>query len=123
MGIPNYFMHIVREYRDIIKKLSNHSFVFDNLYLDCNSIIYESVHELPYDKNTTNYEAKLIEMTCQKIKEHIGVIRPRNRVIVAFDGVAPVAKMNQQRERRYRSWFQSQVIKDVDEKVNYPKPF
>ena len=38
------------EHNDILKKFSNSSFNFDNLYLDCNGIIYDSLSKL----NNTN---------------------------------------------------------------------
>ena len=46
MGIPSYFSHIVKKHRNIFKKVSNDTTKIDNLYLDCNSIIYDAVHEI-----------------------------------------------------------------------------
>ena len=46
MGIPSYFAHIVRRHRKIIKPIQiNDSPKINNLYLDCNSFIYEA-HQL-----------------------------------------------------------------------------
>ena len=111
MGIPSYFSHVVREHRDVIKKLGPRM-VFDNLYLDSNGIIYDSVHSHPpgEGEKKSAYEARLIKTVCQRIHSYIETVRPRNRLIVAFDGVAPVAKLNQQRERRYKAWLQRQVL-------------
>ena len=110
MGIPSYFSHVVREHRDIIKKLGR-NMVVNNLYLDSNGIIYECVHNSPInDTKSVTYEAQLIKSVCQRIHEYIETVQPRNRVVVAFDGVAPVAKLNQQRERRYKSWLQRQIL-------------
>lgn len=116
MGIPSYFSHIVREHRDTIKELPE-DFVADNLYLDSNSIIYECVHATPMQKmKTIDYEHLIIKQVCAKICEHIETIRPRNRLIIAFDGVAPVAKLDQQRERRYKSWMQARLLnRDTEE--------
>ena len=33
--------------------------------------------------------------------------------MIAFDGVAPIAKLEQQRNRRYKSWFQTQAFKKI----------
>ena len=51
------------------------------------------------------YEAELLQRICDSIDACIATMRPVSRVFIAFDGVAPVAKLNQQRERRYKSWY------------------
>ena len=42
MGIPSYFTKIVKEYRHILKDMKFLSHV-NNLYMDCNSLIYDAV--------------------------------------------------------------------------------
>jgi 5'-3' exonuclease len=44
------------------------------------------------------------------------VFQPKEKIIVAFDGVAPVAKLNQQRERRYKSWLTGDLQKRIEKK-------
>ena len=112
MGIPSYFSHIVRRHRSIIKKYDRKKIVINNLYLDCNSLIYDSVRDIPEGKHS-DFENALIENVCKKLLHYIEVIRPSDRVFIAFDGVAPVAKLNQQRNRRYKSHFQSSVMEDL----------
>lgn len=111
MGIPSYFSHVVRKHRDTIKKLDSRM-VFDNLYLDSNGIVYDCVHSHPpgEEEKKSAYEARLIKTVCHRIDSYVAIVRPRNRLVVAFDGVAPVAKLNQQRERRYKAWLQRQVL-------------
>lgn len=110
MGIPSYFSHIVKKHRAIIKKFIQHKEKINNLYLDSNSIIYDAVHELPKETNYAQLEDTLISAVCQKIIYYVKLLQPNHTVFIAFDGVAPVAKLNQQRRRRYMTWFQSQMM-------------
>ena len=89
MGIPSYFSHIVREYGDIIKKYNKKNMQIDNLYMDSNSIIYDSLFSLlhTYDGDNEKFEKKLIESIIIKIEDYIGTIEPRNCLFIAFDGV------------------------------------
>ena len=48
MGIPSYFSYIVKNHSNIIRKLSSNTIHVDNLYLDCNSIIYDIVHNIDF---------------------------------------------------------------------------
>ena len=50
MGIPSYFSHIVKSHRHIIKEY-NTRMAIQNLYLDCNSLIYEAAHNTEYKKS------------------------------------------------------------------------
>jgi 5'-3' exonuclease len=124
MGIPSYFSHIVKKHRNIFKKVSKETTKIDNLYLDCNSIIYDAVHELQKDSvhgqkehskinNFSTFEKLLIKMVCEKLEYYLELLEPAQRVLIAFDGVAPVAKLEQQRKRRYMSWYNEKILAEL----------
>jgi len=105
MGIPSYFSHIIRNYSNIIRSFKDLSCTqFGSLFMDCNSIIYDAVHTIPYDNNEqADYETRVIDSVIKSIHSHLSIIKPTNTVFIAFDGVAPFAKMEQQRTRRNRT--------------------
>ena len=105
MGIPSYFSYIIKNYPNILKKFNKTCLTVDNLFLDSNSIIYDSMREIDYNGNNDDFEKKLVNAVCNKIESYIQQISPRNTLHISFDGVAPVAKLNQQKNRRYKSWF------------------
>ena len=111
MGIPSYFSHLVKNHSEILKTIDNLNKNIHNFYLDSNSIIYDCVRSIPRLENETDndFEEQLILIVCQKIEEYINIIKPSNNIIIAFDGVAPVAKLEQQRNRRYKSNFESKL--------------
>jgi 5'-3' exonuclease len=119
MGIPSYFSHIVRQHRKIIKPINfKDSPKINNLYLDCNSFIYEAHYRLSKNAKIENetdrraYESSIIGCVCDSLIKYIKLLKPNKRLFIAFDGVAPMAKLNQQRNRRYMSAFQSSLDKE-----------
>ena len=110
MGVPSYFSYIIKEHRDSI--LTDVKNVYARLYMDCNSILYDSYREI--DNSSADLEMLIIKKTIDKIKEYILTVSPTDIVFIAFDGVAPFAKMEQQRNRRYKSWFESSVFKNTN---------
>ena len=101
MGIPNYFSYIIKNYNQIIKNKNSFTNVH-NFLLDANSIIYDAVIYL--QNNDINVDTlSIINQTIKKIEEYIAIINPRNITYITFDGVAPLAKIKQQRDRRYKS--------------------
>ena len=111
MGVPAYFSHLIKNYPKIIRNVDNLKQVH-NLYLDCNSIIYDAMYSLK--ENQPNIGKLVIKMVCQKLVDYIASIRPSHHVFIAFDGVAPVAKLEQQRTRRTRSKLVAKISDTID---------
>ena len=115
MGIPSYFSYVIKNYTRIIRSLQSFSpGSFEHLYMDCNSIIYDSYYTIMKSDNSINIqtvelEAAIIQSVIQKIEHYIHYLHPTQTVFIAFDGVAPFAKMDQQRTRRNKSHFLSTI--------------
>jgi 5'-3' exoribonuclease 1 len=111
MGIPSYFSYIVKSHRQILKKYKNEK--INNLYLDCNSIIYDSTRSIIYEGNNIDYEIKLLNQVCKMVESYIKQLNPTDTIFIAFDGVAPIAKLDQQRNRRYKSNYQNKILEKI----------
>lgn len=124
MGVPSYFSWLVKNHPTIIKQYNknNKKIVVDNLYLDCNSIVYDAYNRIKFETLTDSIVTTIIKQTILKIKEYINIIQPQKQVIIAFDGVAPVAKLEQQRGRRYKSWYIDNMRKKIYND-NKPSPW
>ena len=107
MGIPSFFSFIVKNHSNTLRKLSSNPIKVDNLYLDCNSIIYDAFYKMDTTTITEDISYYIISCVIQTIKEYINLLKPTNNLMIAFDGVAPVAKLEQQRSRRFKSVYQN----------------
>jgi 5'-3' exonuclease len=112
MGIPAYFSYIIKNHIYIIEQLSKNDSI-DNFYLDSNSIIYDCVHSIDFDTLKENEVKYIIKEVFNKINNLISILNPKKNIFIAFDGVAPLAKLDQQRNRRYKSYYQSKITKHI----------
>ena len=110
MGIPYYFSYLIKNHNLIISKLQFLNNNIHNLFLDCNSLIYDSLNFNNF-QTKQQFEKYIIETVIIKIEDIIKIINPCENVFIAFDGVPPFAKISQQKNRRYKSAYQSRLFK------------
>ncbi|XP_016995150.3 5'-3' exoribonuclease 1 [Drosophila takahashii] len=104
MGVPKFFRYISERYPCLSELAREHSIPeFDNLYLDMNGIVHNCSH--PDDNNIHFHleEQQIFQDIFNYVDKLFYLIKPQRLFFLAVDGVAPRAKMNQQRSRRFRS--------------------
>lgn len=87
----------------------------DHLYFDFNCAVHRCARVVDerrkarvIEETTDDLEGEVIDESCRFIIDMVRAIRPRSSVYIAVDGVPPLAKMMQQRNRRYLSkWSKS----------------
>ena len=115
MGVPSYFRWLTTRYE---KKIIHTTLPRDRvagsvvLYLDFNGGIHPAVRSNPDLKR-----ADMNAAVCAYLENILSYVRP-DEVYIAIDGVAPAAKMNQQRDRRYKSAKETHFMRVLNHKYN-----
>ena len=104
MGIPKFYRWLSERYPLINQLIADNAFLpeVDNLYLDMNGILHNCSHA-----NDAEIAAKtdkdVLLAVFYYIDRIVHIVKPQQLLYMAIDGVAPRAKLNQQRSRRFRS--------------------
>ena len=94
----------------------------DRLYIDMNGIIHGCSHNNNTSQNGEDdtetvsriSEAEIFQNCCYYLDRIVrDIVQPQTLVYLAVDGVAPRAKLNQQRSRRYRSGKEGEIEQTV----------
>ncbi|KAL0046758.1 hypothetical protein WJX82_009320 [Trebouxia sp. C0006] len=125
MGVPGFFSWLRRKYPQIVDECAKdqgqqeegrEDRVCDNLYIDMNHIIHGCSHPRWRD---SAYESE-IEI-CRGIQAYlerlVHTCRPQRLLMIAIDGVAPQAKMCQQRTRRFMSAHTERLRKGIEKEI------
>lgn len=103
MGVPKFFRFLSERY-PLINQTFDETMVppeFDALYLDMNGIIHNCTHGDSSMELLS--EEQMFLLIFQYIDRLFHMIKPCKLFYMAIDGVAPRAKLNQQRQRRFRT--------------------
>lgn len=123
MGVPGFFSWLLKKMRD--KKMKDIKIIsstcpdadnIDTLYIDANCLFHPQCY-----KALAQYEGinDIVKLECKMIKRILGYItflidyvNPKN-VFISVDGPAPLAKLNQQRKRRFKGPQDTKIINDI----------
>jgi 5'-3' exonuclease len=100
MGIPSYYKKLIHTVPGLV---SSHAHPVAWLFMDFNCLIY---HCIPAIDPLLFTETALIAEVVRYTKEVVKEVAPQTGVYIAIDGVVPMAKMRQQRLRRFKSVFE-----------------
>ncbi|XP_065061196.1 5'-3' exoribonuclease 1-like [Rhopilema esculentum] len=104
MGVPKFYRWTSERYPCLSQVVREHQIPeFDNLYFDMNGIIHVCSHPNDDDPHFRISEADIFKNIFHYIEVLFRIIKPKGSFFMAIDGVAPRAKMNQQRGRRFRT--------------------
>ncbi len=113
MGIPSYYKKLIDTVPGLVVNSGNKDIVNDVewLFMDYNCLIYHCLHreDTPlYTADNESWESQFLECVVKYTLKVIKKVSPKSGVFIAIDGVVPMAKMRQQRLRRFKSIWLTQ---------------
>lgn len=124
MGVPKFFRWLSERYPSISMLIAESRIPeFDSLYLDMNGIIHNCTHSDSDSPTFRMTEDQMFIAIFNYIEHLFGKIKPKKLFYMAVDGVAPRAKMNQQRARRFRTALDAENAKEkaIQQGLEMPK--
>lgn len=129
MGIKHMNKFINQFFSNYISDIKiENNFSVDNLLIDMNCIIHYSAQktyryglfkDVPigfgYPKTIDELNLVLFKDVTNILTDIINRTRPKKRIFFGIDGPAPLAKQNQQRQRRFRA------VQEAESLIDYPQ--
>jgi 5'-3' exoribonuclease 1 len=130
MGVPGLFANLKNKYTHIIKNIYHNqneldeidlfekliSNEFDIIFFDFNCIIHPITHLLYKTHghlNKLDFEKIIMTETLKYVQNILNIVKIKNISAIFVDGVCPYAKMAQQRQRRFASIIDKELVNDI----------
>lgn len=134
MGVPGFFMWLLKHYKKEgfvfqKEKLDNNELQMeinsiDYFLIDANCLIhpicFKTIADNPSVTDINKLENKMINNVLEYLDKLIDYSNPKKGIYLAIDGVAPLAKIKQQRYRRYKSIADKKLWDNIKKKHNKP---
>ena len=135
MGVPGFFKWLLKNYKKeqfVFNKNSISGVVLneinkiDYLLIDANCLIhpmcYKVLAENPDLHDNEKLELKMFNTIIEYIEKIITYVNPIEGIFLAVDGVAPIAKIKQQRSRRFKKVSDVELDNNLRRKYSLPIP-
>lgn len=137
MGVPGFFLWLMKNYKKerftfkksqiddeiILSELNN----IDYFLIDTNCMIHPVCFKILAENsnidNIDKLQKKMYTACIEYLEKIINIADPKKGVFIAIDGVAPVAKIKQQRSRRFKSIHDRDLFNNIRKKHNKEIPF
>ena len=136
MGVPGFFLWLMKNYKKD-KFIFNKANIQDSdssilheinsinyILIDANCLIHPVCYKVLADNPTITdndvLEHKMISAIFEYLEKIISHVNPNKGIYLAIDGVAPVAKIKQQRSRRFKSLADKAMWDNLKKKYNKP---
>jgi len=134
MGVPGFFIWLLKNYKkegfvinknkiddiDILSDINN----IDYFLIDANCLVhpvcYKIIADNPELKDNDKLEQKMMNAVLIYLDELIEYVQPKKGIYLAIDGVAPVAKIKQQKMRRFKSVADKAMFDVIKKKHSKP---
>lgn len=138
MGVPGFFLWLTKNYkkeRFVFKKSSlseddpllNKVKNIDYFLIDTNCMLhpvcFKILGENPNITDINKLQKKMYKACLEYLEKIITIAEPKKGIYIAIDGVAPVAKIKQQRSRRFKSIHDRDLYNNIRKKHNKDIPF
>jgi 5'-3' exonuclease len=121
MGVPGFFAWLLKKHKKsniITSNIDNKE--VDILYLDTNCLIHPQCFKVLGFYNDSIDIDKLERQMFKRILNYvdylIAYVNPKKEVYISIDGIAPAAKMNQQRKRRFKAMEDNEMFGEIKKK-------
>ena len=117
MGVPGFFAWLVKKYPSNVL-VQDPAETVHSLYLDWNGGIHPVCRSLLTKYKDTHaskvdIENEMLDEMLAYLRHVVSFRQPSELLYIAIDGVAPRAKMNQQRSRRFKAAKDKEITREI----------
>jgi 5'-3' exonuclease len=123
MGVPKFFAWLIKKFKKSEMISNTKVDDIDWFMLDTNCFIHPicfkilaEENEIKKDINFKSLQNKMMNAVIEYLDKMVSYIKPKMGVYIAIDGPVPIAKMKQQRQRRFRSVHDKILFDKIKEK-------